>query len=246
MECRNSLPLEEMGKCDYLSTAVLQLIPDLHVFEPLVTAVSFLRTGRRSGNTSLKWLPQKYLGLETGFPIMHWKKSTSSSLLTSSEGQSLSLQVSCLVSHPTVLLLCCVSNLSQQLLFSGKCISEHGVFSNYSKTPSICFLLPAAHTYLCFLFLLYADKVVRSLESGSSFAPLNVGGVYLPLLWPPEECYRYPIVLGYDNMHFTPLVTLKDSGPGIFQVPCLVFIFLLYYHCANKVAEIWSGLDLNF
>lgn len=57
---------------------------------------------------------------------------------------------------------------------------------------------------------------MRSLESGSSFAPLNVGGVYLPLLWPGEECYRYPIVLGYDNMHFTPLVTLKDSGPGIF------------------------------
>lgn len=232
-----------MGKCDYLSAAVLQLIPDLHVSEQLVTAVSFLRIGRRSGNTSLKWPPQKYLGLETGFPIMHWKKSTSSSLLTSSEGQSLFLQVSCLASHPTVLLLCCVS---QQLLFSGRCISEHGILSNYSKTPSIHFLLPIAHTYLCFLFLLYADKVVRSLESGSSFAPLNVGGVYLPLLWPAEECYRYPIVLGYDNMHFTPLVTLKDSGPGIFQVPRLVFVFLLQNHCANKAVEIWSGLDLHF
>ncbi|OXB83691.1 UNVERIFIED_CONTAM: hypothetical protein H355_013046 [Colinus virginianus] len=67
--------------------------------------------------------------------------------------------------------------------------------------------------------IVLADKVVRSLESGSSFAPLNVGGVYLPLLWPAEECYRYPIVLGYDNMHFTPLVTLKDSGPEIRAVP---------------------------
>lgn len=54
MESRNSLPLEEMGKCDYLSAAVLQLVPDLHVSEQLVTAVSFLRIGRRSGNTSLK------------------------------------------------------------------------------------------------------------------------------------------------------------------------------------------------
>lgn len=169
---------------------------------------------------------------------MHWKTSTSSSLLTSSEGQSLSLQVSCLAGHRSALLLYCVSNLSQQLLFSGRCISEHSVFSNYSKTPSIRFLLPVAHTYLCFLFLLYADKVVRSLESGSSFAPLNVGGVYLPLLWPAEECYRYPIVLGYDNMHFTPLVTLKDSGPGIFQVPCLVFMFLLQNHCADKAFKI--------
>nr|XP_009930294.1 PREDICTED: tumor necrosis factor alpha-induced protein 3 [Opisthocomus hoazin] len=67
--------------------------------------------------------------------------------------------------------------------------------------------------------IVLADKVVRSLESGSSFAPLNVGGVYLPLLWPAEECYRYPVVLGYDNMHFTPLVTLKDSGPEIRAVP---------------------------
>ncbi|NXD14125.1 TNAP3 protein, partial [Nothocercus nigrocapillus] len=67
--------------------------------------------------------------------------------------------------------------------------------------------------------IVLADKVVRSLESGSSFAPLNIGGIYLPLLWPAEECYRYPIVLGYDNMHFTPLVTLKDSGPEIRAVP---------------------------
>lgn len=66
---------------------------------------------------------------------------------------------------------------------------------------------------LLFLFS-YADKMLRSLESGSSFAPLKVGGIYLPLHWPAQECYRYPIVLGYDSQHFVPLVTLKDSGPG--------------------------------
>uniref|UniRef100_A0A8C8SRZ5 ubiquitinyl hydrolase 1 n=1 Tax=Pelusios castaneus TaxID=367368 RepID=A0A8C8SRZ5_9SAUR len=68
-------------------------------------------------------------------------------------------------------------------------------------------------------FIVLADKMLRSLESGSSFAPLNVSGIYLPLHWPAEECYRYPIVLGYDCMHFTPLVTLKDSGPEIRAVP---------------------------
>lgn len=88
----------------YLSSAVLHLVLDLHVFESLLTGVSLLRTGKRSGNTSLKWLLQKCLGLKTGFHIMHWKKSTSSSSLTSSEGQSLSLQVSCLASHLAVLL----------------------------------------------------------------------------------------------------------------------------------------------
>lgn len=65
----------------------------------------------------------------------------------------------------------------------------------------------------CFLFL-STDKMLRSLESGSNFAPLKVGGIYLPLHWPAQECYRYPIVLGYDSQHFVPLVTLKDSGPG--------------------------------
>ncbi|XP_015280576.1 PREDICTED: tumor necrosis factor alpha-induced protein 3 [Gekko japonicus] len=67
--------------------------------------------------------------------------------------------------------------------------------------------------------IVVADKMLRSLESGSSFSPLNIGGIYLPLHWPAEECYRYPIVLGYDSMHFTPLVVLKDSGPEIQAVP---------------------------
>lgn len=67
--------------------------------------------------------------------------------------------------------------------------------------------------FISFLFP-YTDKMLRSLESGSNFAPLKVGGIYLPLHWPAQECYRYPIVLGYDSQHFVPLVTLKDSGPG--------------------------------
>lgn len=75
--------------------------------------------------------------------------------------------------------------------------------------------VPASHlrAFLFFLFL-ETDKMLRSLESGSNFAPLKVGGIYLPLHWPAQECYRYPIVLGYDSQHFVPLVTLKDSGPG--------------------------------
>ncbi|XP_053316795.1 tumor necrosis factor alpha-induced protein 3 [Spea bombifrons] len=67
-----------------------------------------------------------------------------------------------------------------------------------------------------------ADTVVRSLESGSSFSPLSVSGIYLPLHWPAQECYKYPIVLGYDCQHFAPLVTMKDSGPEIRAVPLVV------------------------
>ncbi|XP_043931423.1 tumor necrosis factor alpha-induced protein 3 [Protopterus annectens] len=67
--------------------------------------------------------------------------------------------------------------------------------------------------------IVLADKILRSLESGSSFAPLNVGGIYLPLHWPKEECYSFPIVLCYESNHFAPLVILKDSSPEIRAVP---------------------------
>ncbi|KAM5164548.1 tumor necrosis factor alpha-induced protein 3 isoform 1-T1 [Mantella aurantiaca] len=70
--------------------------------------------------------------------------------------------------------------------------------------------------------IVLSDYVVRSLESGSSFSPLNVSGIYLPLHWPAQECYKYPIILGYENQHFAPLVTMMDTGPEIRAVP-LVF-----------------------
>ncbi|XP_072265054.1 tumor necrosis factor alpha-induced protein 3 [Pyxicephalus adspersus] len=70
--------------------------------------------------------------------------------------------------------------------------------------------------------IVISDNVVRSLESGSSFSPLNVSGTYLPLHWPAQECYKYPIVLGYESQHFAPLVTMMDTGPEIRAVP-LVF-----------------------
>ncbi|XP_053144990.1 tumor necrosis factor alpha-induced protein 3 isoform X2 [Hemicordylus capensis] len=67
--------------------------------------------------------------------------------------------------------------------------------------------------------IIVADKMLRSLQSGSSFSPLNIGGIYLPLHWPAEECYRYPIILAYDSMHFTPLVILNNSGPEFRVIP---------------------------
>uniref|UniRef100_A0A096LUE3 ubiquitinyl hydrolase 1 n=1 Tax=Poecilia formosa TaxID=48698 RepID=A0A096LUE3_POEFO len=71
------------------------------------------------------------------------------------------------------------------------------------------------------IVVIAADQVVRSMKSGSSISPLNVGGIYLPLHWPPTECYKYPIVLGYDSQHFAPLITVKDSGPEIRAVPLI-------------------------
>ncbi|KAI4812734.1 hypothetical protein KUCAC02_024102 [Chaenocephalus aceratus] len=69
--------------------------------------------------------------------------------------------------------------------------------------------------------IVIADQVVRSMKSGSSISPLNVGGIYLPLHWPSADCYKYPIVLGYDSQHFAPLITINDSCPEIRAVPLI-------------------------
>jgi hypothetical protein len=118
---------------------------------------------------------------------------------TSSEDPSLSFQVRCLREF--------LGSLGEFQLWGETeppCSCQPTVEGASQKSPGVlsCCLFPST------------DKMLRSLESGSNFAPLKVGGIYLPLHWPAQECYRYPIVLGYDSQHFVPLVTLKDSGPG--------------------------------
>ncbi|XP_071485397.1 tumor necrosis factor alpha-induced protein 3-like [Diadema antillarum] len=52
--------------------------------------------------------------------------------------------------------------------------------------------------------IVLADNMWRN-AVGASLQPLNFSGVYLPLAWEPEDCFRYPIVLAFHQMHFTPL-----------------------------------------
>lgn len=79
------------------------------------------------------------------------------------------------------------------------------------------------------------------MKSGSSFSPLNVGGIYLPLHWPPGECYKYPIVLGYDSQHFAPLITIKDSGPGTAQTRLTyIYFFNCMKYCFLCFMIYWS------
>ncbi|XP_042189604.1 tumor necrosis factor alpha-induced protein 3 [Callorhinchus milii] len=67
--------------------------------------------------------------------------------------------------------------------------------------------------------IVIADRVVRSFCNNTSLAPLHFGGIYLPLHWPAQECYKYPIIIGYDAQHFAPLVADNDIGPAIRAVP---------------------------
>lgn len=47
-----------------------------------------------------------------------------------------------------------------------------------------------------------------------AFAPIPFGGIYLPLEVPAAKCHRSPLVLAYDQAHFSALVSMeqKDSS----------------------------------
>ncbi|CAH1229024.1 TNFAIP3 [Branchiostoma lanceolatum] len=68
--------------------------------------------------------------------------------------------------------------------------------------------------------IIIADPVYRNVE-GHSLAPVHFGGIYLPLLWRPQHCVRYPIVLAFHNQHFTPLIAEEvvpaPNGPASSQ-----------------------------
>ncbi|KAI8498509.1 negative regulation of toll-like receptor 5 signaling pathway [Branchiostoma belcheri] len=68
--------------------------------------------------------------------------------------------------------------------------------------------------------IIIADLVHRNVE-GHSLAPVHFGGIYLPLLWRPQLCVRYPVVLAFHNQHFTPLMAEEavpaPNGPASSQ-----------------------------
>lgn len=57
-----------------------------------------------------------------------------------------------------------------------------------------------------------ADTMLRD-SGGEAFAPIPFGGIYLPLEVPAAKCHRSPLVLAYDQAHFSALVSMeqKDS-----------------------------------
>ncbi|KAI8498491.1 negative regulation of toll-like receptor 5 signaling pathway [Branchiostoma belcheri] len=72
--------------------------------------------------------------------------------------------------------------------------------------------------------IILAEDVLHNFE-GHTFAPIHFSGIYLPLRWKPEECVRSPIVLGYLQQHFTPLLSQEEApapiglATGEFAVP---------------------------
>ncbi|XP_076006418.1 OTU domain-containing protein 7B [Genypterus blacodes] len=65
-----------------------------------------------------------------------------------------------------------------------------------------------------------ADTMLRD-SGGEAFAPIPFGGIYLPLEVPAAKCHRSPLVLAYDQAHFSALVSMeqKDSTKEQVVIP---------------------------
>ncbi|NXO02540.1 OTU7B protein, partial [Rhinopomastus cyanomelas] len=58
-----------------------------------------------------------------------------------------------------------------------------------------------------------ADTMLRD-SGGEAFAPIPFGGIYLPLEVPASKCHRSPLVLAYDQAHFSALVSMEQKEPA--------------------------------
>ena len=61
--------------------------------------------------------------------------------------------------------------------------------------------------------IVYAPTILESIE-GDAVAPVDFGGLYLPVLSEPSGCMRDPLVVAYFNGHFVPLLTTAFPCKG--------------------------------
>jgi len=72
-----------------------------------------------------------------------------------------------------------------------------------------------------------------------AFAPIPFGGIYLPLEVPANKCHRSPLVLAYDQAHFSALVSMeqkdcsKEQGEEWFMCSKSVCFFMLHAECCS-------------
>ncbi|XP_035685705.1 uncharacterized protein LOC118422293 [Branchiostoma floridae] len=104
--------------------------------------------------------------------------------------------------------------------------------------------------------IILAEDVLHNYE-GHTFAPIHFSGIYLPLRWKPEECVRSPIILGYLQQHFTPLLSQEEApapiglATGEYAVPLvkhdltMLTVQFLLEHEENQAKELLQKyLDL--
>ncbi|XP_062510797.1 tumor necrosis factor alpha-induced protein 3-like [Corticium candelabrum] len=74
---------------------------------------------------------------------------------------------------------------------------------------------------LCRPIIVISQHTLYSV-TGEPFQPVTMGGIYLPLLCDSLQCCKTPIVIGFANGHFSPLVFVPEAAQELPQVVPLV------------------------
>ena len=59
--------------------------------------------------------------------------------------------------------------------------------------------------------IIISDTILKGV-SGEDLAPIYFGGIYLPLEYHHDRCYKSPMVLAYDSAHFSPLLSEEKKA----------------------------------
>lgn len=65
--------------------------------------------------------------------------------------------------------------------------------------------------------------------NGEALAPIQFGGIYLPLECYPCDCHRSPLLLAYDGGHFSALVAMEIPNSTL---SCM-FIYLFFMNTVD-------------
>lgn len=80
----------------------------------------------------------------------------------------------------------------------------------------------------------------------AAFAPIPFGGIYLPLEVPAASCHRSPLVLAYDQAHFSALVSMEQKDSSKEQgTPCSLRLWFFHKKCIVVASNCKKLFKLN-
>ena len=92
--------------------------------------------------------------------------------------------------------------------------------------------------------IMYSAPKIRSIQGGGTLQKINFQGIYLPLLWDPNNCGSYPLPLVYYSGHFSALSVI--DSPSQYHEGSFVLPLDDYYGDSLPVKFILSTEDGNF
>lgn len=93
--------------------------------------------------------------------------------------------------------------------------------------------------------IVLCDDYLRNVH-GELLAPISIGGVYLPFDIPPNDRFKIPLILGYNNSHFSPLISMDTASEIRAIIPlidCNKTLLPIRYHFKPSNVFDWTSCD---